>query len=300
MPFYLKKGDLVAAECDAIVNASNVNLKMVEGVGRAIFHKAGDQELARACKAIGRCNVGKAVLTPSFNMTNCKGIIHAVGPIYINGKHNEEPLLRSAYVSSLNICLEQGYKSVAFPLLSGEFNYPLSEAYEIAQDECLKFLKQHEEFTIYLIIFKNFPELIEDSIHTRLKNFIIDNFDAKIQDDIKTSNLEFVSMVNEFMKAKNIDKDRLIQKSNILPSLLEKIENDSSYIPSKNFVLAVGVGLELNENEILKLFNSVGYKSLTNSVISLVVLFFIKEKNYDVFTINRALFSYEAKPLGSE
>ena len=51
MPFYFKRGDLVATECDAIVNASNVNLKMVEGVGRAIFHKAGDKELTcRTCR----------------------------------------------------------------------------------------------------------------------------------------------------------------------------------------------------------------------------------------------------------
>ena len=61
MPFYLKKGDLVSANVDAIVNASNVNLKMVEGVGRAIFHKAGDSDLARACKLIGKCALGNAV-----------------------------------------------------------------------------------------------------------------------------------------------------------------------------------------------------------------------------------------------
>ena len=74
-------------------------------------------------------------MTPSFNLTNCKAIIHAVGPIYINGKHNEEPLLREAYRNSLQICVDNGFKSVAFPLLSGEFNYPLDEAYKVAEDE---------------------------------------------------------------------------------------------------------------------------------------------------------------------
>ena len=76
MPFFVEKGDLVSMNVDVIVNASNVNLSMVEGVGRAIYHKAGDSELAKACKTIGHCDVGDAVMTPSFGLTNTKAIIH--------------------------------------------------------------------------------------------------------------------------------------------------------------------------------------------------------------------------------
>ena len=85
MPFYIIKGDLVKMNVDAIVNAANYTLKMVEGVGRAIFHAAGDIELTNACKAIGKCAPGNAVSTPSFNLTTTKLIIHAVAPIYQNG-----------------------------------------------------------------------------------------------------------------------------------------------------------------------------------------------------------------------
>jgi O-acetyl-ADP-ribose deacetylase (regulator of RNase III) len=42
-----------------------------------------------ACNIIV-CSIGKAVVTESFDLTNCKYIIHAVGPIYVNGKHEEE------------------------------------------------------------------------------------------------------------------------------------------------------------------------------------------------------------------
>ena len=70
MPFYVLKGDLVEMNVDAIVNAANVKLKMVEGVGRAIFHKAGDSELQSACNKIGSCNVGDCKVTPSFNISN--------------------------------------------------------------------------------------------------------------------------------------------------------------------------------------------------------------------------------------
>ena len=298
MPFYLKKGDLVASNVDAIVNASNVNLKMVEGVGRAIFHKAGDAELGRACKAIGRCDVGKAVLTPSFNLTNCKGIIHAVAPIYINGKHNEEKLLRSAYRSVFKICLEQGYKSVAFPLLSGEFNYPLSDAYDVAQDEFLKFLADHKDFVIYLVIFKNFPDLLTEDEHVKLKNFIIDNFDSKMQDEPIFVNRKFVEQLKQFMEEKNVDKKTLIQRSNISPLLLNEMFSDELCVPSKNLALALAIGLQLNEDETLTLVKTLGYNSLRNSVVALAVVYFIRKKVYDVYAINKALFNYEAKPLG--
>ena len=92
MPFYVIKGDLVNMNVDAIVNAANVSLKMVEGVTRAIFHKAGDEILTDACKKLvlerGRSGFkpGDAIETPSFNLKNCKIIIHAIGPNYINGK----------------------------------------------------------------------------------------------------------------------------------------------------------------------------------------------------------------------
>lgn len=300
MPFYLKKGDLVSANVDVIVNASNVNLKMVEGVGRAIFHKAGDSELAKACKAIGKCAVGGAVMTPSFNLTNCKAIIHAVGPIYINGKHNEEPLLRKAYRNSLQICVDNGFKSVAFPLLSGEFNYPLDEAYKIAEDEFKKFLNDHKDFVIYMIIFKNFPDLLDDRTHEELKNFVIENFDAKSKDSVKSLNYDFVKLVKEHMQNKNISENQLIEDSNVLPHVINDLFTDAFFIPSKNLALAIGVGLKLNEEDLIKLLSSIGYTDTKNSVVALVVLFFVKEKIFDVYKINCALFTYEAKPLGLE
>ena len=200
MPFYFKRGDLVATECDAIVNASNVNLKMVEGVGRAIFHKAGDKELTYACKQIGHCDVGHAVLTPSFNLTNAKAIIHAVGPIYINGKHDEEKNLRKVYQSVFKIALDNNFKTLAFPLLSGEFNYPLRECYEIAEDEIKKFLMNHRDFKIYMILFKNFPENISEDEQTRLSKFILNNFKTNANTGYKSINKSNETFINTIRK----------------------------------------------------------------------------------------------------
>ena len=62
---------------------------------------------------------------------------------------------------------------------------------------------------------------------------------------------------------------------------------------------------KINEQQVLNLgsetsilLSAAGYKTCRNSVVALVSLFFIKKGIYDVYTINRALFNYEAKPLG--
>ena len=89
---------------EAIVNAANTNLEMGWGVCGAIFNVAGAKELQEACDKIGKCPVGKAVITDGFKLS--KYIIHTVGPIWKGGGNNEENYLYSAYMSSLKLALK--------------------------------------------------------------------------------------------------------------------------------------------------------------------------------------------------
>ncbi len=301
MPFYFKRGDLVATECDAIVNASNVNLKMVEGVGRAIFHKAGDKELTYACKQIGHCDVGHAVLTPSFNLTNAKAIIHAVGPIYINGKHDEEKNLRKVYQSVFKIALDNNFKTLAFPLLSGEFNYPLRECYEIAEDEIKKFLMNHRDFKIYMILFKNFPENISEDEQTRLSKFILNNFKTNANTGYKSinkSNETFINTIRSIQKKKNISDEDLAFRSNFTPEDLNKVLSLQDILPTKNVCFALAVGLEANKEEFTEIIKSIGFDSIKDDMSGLVTAYYLEKKEFDIFKINRVLFNYDARPLG--
>lgn len=301
MPFYFKRGDLVATECDAIVNASNVNLKMVEGVGRAIFHKAGDKELTYACKQIGHCDVGHAVLTPSFNLTNAKAIIHAVGPIYINGKHDEEKNLRKVYQSVFKIALDNNFKTLAFPLLSGEFNYPLRECYEIAEDEIKKFLMNHRDFKIYMILFKNFPENISEDEQTRLSKFILNNFKTNANTGYKSinkSNETFINTIRSIQKKKNISDEDLAFRSNFTPEDLNKVLSLQDILPTKNVCFALAVGLEANKEEFTEIIKSIGYDSIKDDMSGLVTAYYLEKKEFDIFKINRVLFNYDVRPLG--
>ena len=68
MAIYLIRGDLVNMYVDAIVANANVNLRMVEGVSRAIFHKAGDLELGRLrSRRINHCSLSSNLSLSIFS-----------------------------------------------------------------------------------------------------------------------------------------------------------------------------------------------------------------------------------------
>ena len=143
MPVSVVVGDLTRLPVDAIVNAANTALAPGGGVCGAIFAAAGYGELDRACRAIGGCPTGQAVLTPGFALP-AKYIIHTVGPIWHGGSQGEAKLLRSCYDTSLRLAWDQGCRSIAFPLISaGIYGYPKQEALEIALDAMTRFAQDH-------------------------------------------------------------------------------------------------------------------------------------------------------------
>ena len=147
----IRKIDITELEADAIVNAANSDLMMGGGVCGAIFRAAGYDDLDNACKKIGHCDTGSAVITPGF-ASNAKYIIHAVGPRWSGGTHNEPELLYNAYRRSLELAVENNCRSIGFPLISaGIYGYPMEKAWERAICACCDFLKQHTEADIYIV-----------------------------------------------------------------------------------------------------------------------------------------------------
>lgn len=153
MAFEIINSDITEMKCDAIVNAANKHLAYGGGVCGTIFKKAGINSLNNACQKIGYCPTGGAVITPGFNL-DAKYVIHAVGPIYLDGKHNEEKLLFSAYQSALKLAVDNNCKSIAFPLISsGIYGYPVNEAKAVAIKAIKDFLQDHE-IDVYLVLFR--------------------------------------------------------------------------------------------------------------------------------------------------
>src|SRR3989338_222115 len=91
----LVEGDITKEATEAIVNAANSGLRGGGGVDGAI-HRAGGPQIMEECRKIGGCPTGNAVITTGGNL-KAKNVIHAVGPIYRDGKQGEDKLLAGAY-----------------------------------------------------------------------------------------------------------------------------------------------------------------------------------------------------------
>jgi O-acetyl-ADP-ribose deacetylase (regulator of RNase III) len=125
-------GDITTERVDAIVNAANRQLRGGGGVDGAIHRAAGADRLHAACRAIGECPPGQAVVTDGFDLP-ARFIIHTVGPVWHGGDAGEHETLASCYRSSLAVADEIGAGSVAFPAIStGIYGYPPEQAAEVA------------------------------------------------------------------------------------------------------------------------------------------------------------------------
>jgi O-acetyl-ADP-ribose deacetylase (regulator of RNase III) len=144
--------DITKMQVDAIVNAANTSLLMGGGVCGAIFRAAGPEKLQAACDKLAPIQTGWAVITEGFGLP-AKYIVHTAGPIYRGGNDGEEAQLRSCYINSLNLALQHGCKSIAFPLISsGIYGYPKDKALSVATSAIQGWLKGND-MEAWLVLF---------------------------------------------------------------------------------------------------------------------------------------------------
>ena len=123
MPLQIIRNDITKMSVDTIFNAANTSL-------------------------LG----GGAKITKVYRLP-CKYVIHAVGPCWREGKHQEQELPESCYRTSLNLAKENGCQSMAFPMISsGIYGYPKDQALKVAVNTISTFLLENE-MMVYIVIF---------------------------------------------------------------------------------------------------------------------------------------------------
>ena len=167
------QGDITRLAADAVVNAANTQMlgcfvPMHTCIDNCIHTFAGIQlraECDRQMKKL-RAEFGPdyeqptaiPMLTDGYNLP-AKKVVHIVGPI-VEGRltKDQEQDLADCYRNTLDLCLENGLKSVAFCCIStGVFHFPNKRAAEIAVKTVTEWLKAHP-LALERVIFNVFKD----------------------------------------------------------------------------------------------------------------------------------------------
>lgn len=157
----LWQGDITRLAADAIVNAANSQMlgcfvPMHACIDNCIHSFAGVQLRAECSRKMSllRAEYGEdyeqptavPMLTEGYNLP-AKKVIHIVGPI-VEGRLTEEleQDLADCYTNSLDLCAENGIRSVAFCCIStGVFRFPRKRAAKIAAKTVTEWLQAHPD-----------------------------------------------------------------------------------------------------------------------------------------------------------
>jgi len=132
-------GDISTFQGDAVVNAANNHLTMGTGVAGALLARGGgviQQECDELVRKEGPIEVGGAAITSGGNLP-VRYIIHAaaMGDLPVTPES-----IRNATRRALEIAVEYGVESIAFPVLgTGVGGYPFVESARIMVEEVKAF-----------------------------------------------------------------------------------------------------------------------------------------------------------------
>jgi len=319
MPFEIIRADITEMNTDAIVNAANHSLLGGGGVDGAI-HKAAGPRLLDECKTLGGCNTGESKMTKGYNLP-AEYVIHTVGPVWEGGVKGEEKLLKSCYLSALDLAYKHNLESIAFPLISsGVFGYPKDQALQVAISAISEFLMDHD-MMIYLVVYDQSAFMLSGKLFSSVKAFIDDNYvkehhvsdrnlnyemevcysskSMRSLDDVLEELQEtFSEHLIRMIDLKGMTDVETYKRANVDRKLFSKIRNDKYYRPSKTTVIAFSIALELNLDETKDLLEKAGFALSRSSKFDLIIEYFISDDNFNIHEINEALFAFEQPLLG--
>ena len=329
MPLIIVRNDITKMSVDAIVNAAKESLLGGGGVDGCI-HRAAGPELLQECRTLGGCKTGDAKITKAYRLP-CRYVIHTVGPVWNGGKYGEREQLASCYRTSLALAKEHGCETVAFPLISsGVFGYPKDQALRVAVDTISEFLAENN-MTVYIVIFDRAAYQIGNKLFADIAAYIDDHY-VDAHTDSRRERMRRMGVVESRMLTayedapmatsgldevlahldagfsetllKLIDRSgkkdtEVYKKANVDRKLFSKIRNNPDYKPSKPTAVAFAIALELSLPETRDLIARAGYALSASSKFDVIIEYFIRQKKYDIFEINEALFAFDQSLLGA-
>ncbi|MBE7012049.1 MAG: RNase III inhibitor [Ruminococcaceae bacterium] len=205
MPLQIIRQDITKMKVDAIVNTTNEEMVGYSGVDFAVHESAGP-ELDKECAKIVPLGLGTAKITKGYNL-DAKYIIHTSGPIWRGGLEGESIILKSCYLESLKLAVENGCNSVAFPLISsGVYGYPKDQVLKFAVQVITEFLFEHE-LMVYLCVFDRTSYEFSQKLFTEIREFINDEY----VDSDSDGSIDKIQVIKNFCLSEECIREEYIE-----------------------------------------------------------------------------------------
>ena len=115
----------------------------------------------------------------------------------------------------------------------------------------------------------------------------------KIDDLMSQMDETFSQRLLRMIKERKMSESEAYKKAFVDRRHFAKIKKDEYYAPSKKTVLAFAIALELTLDETKYLLRSAGYALSRSSKFDIIVVYFLENRNYNMFDINEVLYEYD-------
>ena len=116
---------------------------------------------------------------------------------------------------------------------------------------------------------------------------------SKIDDLMSQMDETFSQRLLRMIKERKMSESEAYKKAFVDRRHFAKIKKDEYYAPSKKTVLAFAIALELTLDETKDLLRSAGYALSRSSKFDIIVVYFLENRNYNMFDINEVLYEYD-------